>query len=131
MANDKIRLVQGDTRPQMDFSLTDESTGAAIDLSGIDTTIRMLFREVGADIAKAVMPCYPIAGYRDPETGEVSYAPPYDVAGTGGRVVMDWSAEALDTAGEFEGEVEVTFGVGNVQTAFQIMKFTVREQFRE
>lgn len=131
MSTKKIPLVQGDTRPQLVMSLTDESTGRAIDLSGAGTTIRMLFREVGADSAKAIMPCYPIAGYRDPQTGEVSYAPPYDVAGKGGRVVMDWSADALDTAGEFEGEVEVNFGSGWVQTAFRMQKFTVREQINE
>ncbi len=42
---------------------------------------------------------------------------------------MDWSVDALDTAGEFEGEVEVTFPDGRIQTAFAILKFQVREQF--
>jgi hypothetical protein len=124
----KIRLVQGDTRPSLIFSLRDERTLAPIDLSGPGTTVRMLFREVGADTVKAIMPCYPIGGYQDPETGEINADPPYDVAGVGGRCVMFWSADALDTAGEFEGEVEVTFADG-IQTAYQILKFQVREQF--
>ena len=75
------------------------------------------------------MPCFPIAGYVDPDTKEVDYRPPYDVAGRGGRLAMDWSATALDTAGEFEGEVEVTFPDGRIQTAFAILKFQIREQF--
>ncbi|HCP78939.1 MAG: hypothetical protein CML16_03035 [Pusillimonas sp.] len=129
MATSKIRLVQGDTRPQLIFSLTDETTGSPIDLSGGTTTIRMLFREAAADDVKATMPCYPIAGYRDPETGIVDNAAPYDVAGKGGRCVMNWSEDALDTAGEYEGEVEVSFDAGEVQTAYDIIRFTVREQF--
>ncbi|MNR49010.1 hypothetical protein D3C85_1683290 [compost metagenome] len=75
------------------------------------------------------MPCFPIAGYVDPETADVDFRPPYDVAGRGGRLAMDWSATALDTAGEFEGEVEVVFPDGRIQTAFAILKFQIREQF--
>lgn len=129
MATDKIRLVQGDTAPQLQLSLTDQRTRRPLDLSAPGTTPRLLFREVGADAVKATMPCFAIAGYVDPETGDVDYRPPYDVPGRGGRLAMDWSADALDTAGEFEGEVEVTFPDGRIQTAFAILKFQVREQF--
>jgi len=129
--NKKIPLVQGDTRPQLVLSLTDENTGRPIDLSGPTTTIRFLFRELGADAAKAIMPCYPVAGFEDPDTGEVDYSPPYDVAGKGGRCVMDWSPDALDTAGEFDGEVEVTFEPGAVQTPYRLLTFTVREQIQD
>ncbi|MDS1141715.1 hypothetical protein RE432_14835 [Pusillimonas sp. SM2304] len=131
MATSKIQLVQGDTRPQVIFALTDETTGAAIDLSGVGTTIRMLFREVAADSVKAIMVCYPIPGYRDPETGDIDFSAPYDVSGRGGRCVMNWSADALDTAGEFESEVEVTFGDGSIQTGFKLQKYTVREQIND
>ncbi len=129
MATDKIRLVQGDTAPQLQLSLTDQRTRRPLDLSAPGTTARLLFREVGGDAVKATMPCFAIAGYVDPETGDVDYRPPYDVAGRGGRLAMDWSTDALDTAGEFEGEVEVTFPDGRIQTAFAILKFQVREQF--
>ncbi|MEB6663835.1 hypothetical protein MXL91_20435 [Achromobacter ruhlandii] len=129
MATDKIRLVQGDTAPQLQLSLTDQRTRRPLDLSAPGTTARLLFREVGADTVKATMSCFAITGYVDPETGDVDYRPPYDVPGRGGRLAMDWSADALDTAGEFEGEVEVTFPDGRIQTAFAILKFQVREQF--
>lgn len=129
MATTKIRLVQGDTGPQLQLSLTDQRTCRPLDLSSPGTTARLLFREVGASTVKDTMPCFAIAGYVDPETGEVDYRPPYDVAGRGGRLVMNWSADALDTAGEYEGEVEVTFPDGRIQTAFAILKFQVREQF--
>ena len=84
MATNKIRLVQGDTAPQLQLSLTDERTRRPLDLSTPGTTARLLFREVGADGVKATMPCFPIAGYVDPDTKEVDYRPPYDVAGRAG-----------------------------------------------
>jgi hypothetical protein len=129
--SDKIKLVQGDTGPQLVLSLTDERTGLPIDLSDAGTSTRVLFREVGSDTTKAVMSCYPIAGFYDPESGTVQTSAPYDVAGRGGRVAMDWSATALDTEGEFEAEVETTFSDGRIQTAYAILKFTVREQFAD
>lgn len=128
---DKIRLVQGDTGPQLIVSITDERTGKAVDVSDPHASIRILFREVGGSVAKNVMPAYAIAGYLNPDTGEVETQSPYDVAGRGGRVAMDWDADALDTPGEFEAEVEVTTADGHIQTAFNMLKFTIREQIPE
>lgn len=131
MATEKIKLVSGDTAPQLILSLTDDRTKLPIDLSANGTSIRMLFREVGADTVKVVMPCFAIGGFQDPDTGDVTADPPYDVPGRGGRLAMNWLADALDTAGEFEGEVEVTFADATIQTVYQTLKFSVREQFHE
>lgn len=129
MAATKIRLVQGDTAPDLILSLTDERTGLPIDVSGSGTAVQVLFREVGGDQVKATMNAHPIAGYQNPETQEIEFTPPYMVPGKGGRVVMQWSPTALDTAGEFEAEVETRFQDGRIQTAFGILRFQVREQF--
>ncbi len=129
MAATKIRLVQGDTAPNLILSLTDERTGLPIDVSDAGTSVRVLFREVGSDEVKATLSAYPIAGYQNPETQEIEFSPPYTVPGRGGRVVMQWSPTALDTAGEFEAEVETQLPDGRVQTAFGILRFQVREQF--
>lgn len=131
MSTEKIKLVQGDTGPQLVLSLMDQRTGQPIDMSDPGTTVRVLFRALGSPTTKAVMSCYPIAGFFDAESGTVVTDPPYDVAGRGGRVVMDWSADALDTVGDFEAEVETTFADGRIQTAYAILKFTVREQFAD
>lgn len=130
MASEKIKLVQGDTRPQLILSVTDQISKRPVDLSAAGTQVRLLFREVGAEDLKATMNCYPIVGYLNPETREVETQPPYNVPGRGGRVVMGWLPDALDTAGEFEGEVETTFPDGTVQTVYETVRFTVREQFR-
>jgi hypothetical protein len=63
------------------------------------------------------------------EDGTIITTPPYDTPGRGGRLQMNWSPTALDTAGEFEAEVEATFAGGAVQTAYDLLKFTVRPQF--
>lgn len=43
---EKIKLVQGDTRPQVRLTLTDENTGDVIDLTG--ATVTLHFRALGA-----------------------------------------------------------------------------------
>jgi hypothetical protein len=40
-----------------------------------------------------------------------------------------WPAGALDTAGSFEGEIEITFADGTVQTVYDRLRFKVREEF--
>lgn len=129
--SNKIRLVQGDTGPQLVLSVSDQATGLPIDVSASGTSVRLLFREVGSATIKAALPCYPVAGFLNPETREVEFQAPYDVPGRGGRVVMNWTPGVLDTSGEFEGELETTFPDGMIQTAYGILKFQVREQFAE
>ncbi len=124
----KIRLVQGDTRPQLVFSLTDDNTDLPVDLSDSGTVAVVKFRESGADTVKATMSCFKLTGI-ELEDGTISYAAPYDALGRGGRLYMDWSADALDTAGSFEAEVEITFSDGGVLTAYDQAKFQIREQY--
>lgn len=107
---DKIKLVQGDTRPQIQVTLTDDNTGSPIDISG--ATCRLKFRAVGSTTLI------------DTLTGVV-------VNGAAGLVVFAWNSTTLNVdAGDYEGEVEVTFPAGQgVQTAFEVLKFKVREDF--
>lgn len=114
---ERIKLVQGDTRPYLIIDLTDETTGAPINVSDAGTSVVVKFREAGADTIKATLTCYKLAT----ETGQA--------LGAGGRVQAAWPAGALDTAGSFEGEIEITFADGSVQTVYDKLKFTVREQF--
>jgi len=110
MATDKIKLVQGDTRPQIQVTLTDEGTGAVINLTG--ATCIMKFRAAGA------------ANVLDTLNGTVTN-------GTGGVVVFPWNATTLDVpAGDYEGEISVTFpNGGGLQTVYDVLKFKLREDF--
>lgn len=105
---DKILLVQGDTRPILTCTLTDETTGLAINITG--ATVLLKFREAGSTTVKSTI------------TGAVTN-------GATGTVEFTWPNAALDTAGEFEGEVEITFASGGIQTVYDKIKFKVREQF--
>lgn len=124
---EKIKLVQGDVRPQLVFSVTDESSGDPIDVSAATTVVRVKFRQVGAPTVKATMQCGKLAGKLNAD-GTINYAIPYDVPGVGGRVFMDWIAGALDTAGDFEAEIEIDFGSGETHTLYDLLKFKVRPQ---
>jgi len=122
---DKIKLVQGDTRPRIIFTITDENTGDPVNVAG--ATVVLKFRAIGEDV-KEVIPCYLAPGKLMPD-GTINTNSPFDVAGVGGRVFMDWTADSLDEAGEFQGEIEVTFPDNTVQTSFELLRFRIREQF--
>jgi hypothetical protein len=97
-------LVVGDTLPNTVFTVIDQTTGLAVNLTG--ATVRMRIREVGATTEKAALVCSAV----DLINGQVSTAFP---------------AGVLDTAGTFEAEIEVTFP-GGVQTMYDKIKLVVR-----
>lgn len=108
---EKIKLVQGDTRPALVCTLTDETTGAAINLSG--ATVRLKFRAAGETQLAATV----TGSVTHPHQGQVVFYPasaPEMLAGE---------------AGDYEGEIEITFADGQVQTVYDILKFKVREDF--
>jgi hypothetical protein len=125
---EKIRLVQGDSRPQIVLSLTDEFTGVAINLSEQDTVVRVKLREAGATSVKATMICGKLLGFQNAD-GTINYGSPYNVPGAGGRVFMDWEPNALSSVGEYEAEIEITYPDGSVQTVYDVLKFRVRAEF--
>jgi hypothetical protein len=107
--SEKIKLVQGDTRPQIQVTLTDENTGNVIDVTG--ATIVMFFRAVGD------------SGILDTLNGVITDA-------VNGVVVFAWNSSTLASAvGQYEGEVQVTFSDTTIQTAYSLLKFTVRADF--
>ena len=108
---EKIKLVQGDTRPALVCTITDDTTSGALDLTGC--TVRLKFREVGADTLTSTI------------TGSI-------VNATAGQVVFYPASDPAmlqGAAGDYEGEIEITFGDGQVQTVYDPLKFKVREDF--
>jgi hypothetical protein len=108
---EKIKLVQGDTRPAIVCTITDENTGAAISLNG--ATPRLKFRAAGETDLIATI------------TGTVTDA------ALGKCVFFPASAPEMlqGEAGDYEGEIEITFGDGQVQTVYDLLKFKLREDF--
>ena len=105
-----IRLVKNDTAPDVDFTLTDAQTGGAINVSNAGDVVRLYFRLKGATALKATITCTKPNG------------------GADGVVRAVWPALSLDTAGEFEGEIEITFSSGKKQTVYNKINFSVRDE---
>lgn len=108
---EKIKLVQGDTRPAIVVTLTDENTGSPIGLTG--ATPRLYFRAAGDTTLVATL------------VGSV-------VDGPNGKCVFYPSTAPQMTQGEpgdYEGEIEITFADGQIQTVYDILKFKLREEF--
>ena len=64
MAN-VIKLVRGDSRPSLVITLTEQTTGSPINLTG--TSVVLKFREQGADVLKGEVP----GSVVDPTSGDV------------------------------------------------------------
>lgn len=122
---DTIRLVSGNTLPELNITLRDSNTAASgqtldatdpttweiIDLTSVDTVV-MKFRKIGSTALKATLPCTIVT----PRTN--------------GNVIMQWTAASLDgIAGEYEGEILITYNDGKIISVRDLLKFDIRAGF--
>lgn len=106
-----IKLVQGDTKPSLVVTLTDQSTNTPLDLTG--TSPVMKFRAAGTNVLLGTVPGVVI----DPNNGVC---------------VFHWTTVPgiLDVPeGDYEGEVEVIYGDATNQTVYEQLYFYLREQY--
>ena len=121
-----INLVQGDTKPQLNFTLRDSTTAIVtnpvtildkddsstwiiINISGV--AIELKFRAINSTTVLSTINC------------SISN-------GTAGTCYMIWPAGVLDVAaGIYEGELQLTMADGTIQTVYDKLKFKIREQF--
>lgn len=122
----RIKLVQGDTRPNVVLTATDEITGLPISIQ--NAVPRLKIRESGSDVVKEVLVGTTLPGRLNPD-GSVTTTAPYDLSGAGGRMLFAWTPTALDTAGSFDAEVEITFDDGRIQTVYDVLKLKIRGEF--
>ncbi len=122
----KVYLAAGDTGPQVRFYLNDDFTGNPIDLSNVGTTLAFKFRAIGSTALTATIAMGKISGTTNPD-GTINTNPPYNTAnGFGGGCAVNWTAGALALPGEYEGEIEITFSDGTIQSVYNLQKFSVR-----
>ena len=117
-----IKLVVGDTLPELNFTLKDSNTAASgqtLDSEDSDTcapinitggTVRLRIRQIGSTTVASTI-TMTITG---DSAGECKTVFP---SGT-------WTA-----SGTYEGEVELTTSGGGVQTVQDLVKFVVRDDF--
>ena len=111
MAADVIRLVEGDEKPVIVVTLTDDLTGSPIDLSLGTTVVTIKFRESGTTTLLSTIATSKLSG------------------GTTGQVQFNFTGGVLNVdPGMYEGEIVINFN-GEVQTVYDTLRFTVRESF--
>lgn len=117
-----LNVVTGDTLPAMTFTLRDSNTAAsgytldpndsatwaAINITGATVVLRV--REIGSTSTPTTL------------SGVV-------VDGSAGTVMVNFTSTTFPSAGQYEGELEITFSSGGIQTVVDLVKFKVRESF--
>jgi hypothetical protein len=105
-----IRLVKDDTGPQIRLTFTDSLTGEPTDLSG--GTVTLYMRAMNTTTVLVTRQA-------------IIQAP-----ATAGIAILAWQSGDLNlAAGDYEGEVEVLLSSGMRETQFDLLQFTVREDF--
>jgi|TARA_A100001015_G_scaffold43159_1_gene47421 hypothetical protein len=120
--SDTIKLVVGDTLPELTFNLKDSNTaasGATLDIEDSTTwapvnltggSVKLRVREVGKTTVLSTI------------TATIS-------APSAGTCTLIFPSGTWATAGTFEGELEFTKSDGNIQTVQDLIKFKVRDDF--
>jgi len=116
--HETIRWVRGNTRPLLKFTLKDRNTGdpydpdtwLPLDLTG--TTVTMQFRRTGTTTVIDTL------------------SSTFDTDGTDGKVTFTMTALAADNPkGNYEGEIDIDFGLSNLLTVYDVVPFLFREGF--
>jgi hypothetical protein len=111
ITDNRIRLVRKDTGPQVQLTLTDDATGAAVNLSGATATLHLKSLTTGTTVLSRALTIPPSTASQ-------------------GVAVIVWSTGDLDqTPGDYDGEVEIVFTSGMRQTVYDVLKFRIRDEF--
>ena len=105
------QLVRGDQAPQIQAKLTRDDTGAIIDFSGGSCALK--FRAKGTTTTLFTLAAADVG---------VNFA--------GGIAVFSFSGTQLNIdEGYYEGEIEITYESGAVETVFAVLDFYLRADF--
>jgi len=105
-------LVKDDNAPQVKATITREDDGSIVDLTGC--TVVLKFRKKGSTTT-----LFTLSGVNNPAT---NYAK--------GIVLFSFGATDLDLdSGYYEGEIEITYPAGTVETIYELLNFKLRADF--
>jgi hypothetical protein len=109
---DMIYLVKDDNGSQVECIITRDNTGDPVDLTG--ATARLKFRK-----KRTTNILFTLTNIVDDQVDLEA-----------GQAVFVFSAQNLDLpAGQYEGEVELTFANTNIETVYEVIPFQVRDDF--
>jgi hypothetical protein len=129
-----ISLVQGDTKPNLVINLlsenihTSRSSSNTIPLNVNTANCVFKIRKVDTTTLIDSVNCVLLPGLEN-DDGTITLTAPYNQVGVGGRILVPWNTNSLSVSGTLEGEVEITFADGTIQTAYNVVKMVVRPQF--
>ena len=105
-------LVQGDNGSQIKATITRSDTGAAVDLSS--ATPRLKFKKRNTSTVLTTIDSF-TSVTEDQEAGICQFA---------------FNTAALNiNAGDYVGEIEITFSDGTIETVYEELEFTLREDY--
>ena len=121
-----INLVQGDTKPQLNFTIRDSATAVAGKTLDEDDSSTWAIINITNYVIKLK--------FRALNSSTVLFTESLGItSAAGGTCYMIWPADSLDVAaGIYEGELQITDTASTparVQTVYDKLKFKVREQF--
>ena len=109
-----LLLVEGDTKAQIQATITRSDTGSAVDLNNTSSVVMRFRKEFSSTL---------IATLTGSQGSSGDFA--------SGIVTFDFGSNLVGlAAGEYEGEIELTnSGDSNKETVFEVIKFIIREDF--
>lgn len=106
-----FNLVQSDTAPQVKAVITRSDTGAVVDMTG--ATVRMYFR---AKTSTNVLFTSTAANVGDNFSNGIA-------------VFIFTAGQLNQPEGYYQGEIEITYSNGTVETIFDLLSFYIRADF--
>lgn len=107
-----FQIVKNDTAPQVQATITKSYDGSVVDLTG--ASVRLKFRKKGSTTT-----LFTLTGFNVPTTNFAK-----------GIVLFLFGTSNLDIeSGYYEGEVEITYDNGTVDTVYEILNFKLRADF--
>jgi hypothetical protein len=120
--SETIQLVTGDTLPALSVTLRDSNSAASgRTLDASDPTSWAPISITGASISMFVRPIGSTT-LSGTVTGSV-------IDGSNGVVAFIFANTVFPDAGAYEGEIQITFSGGGIQTLVELIKFKVRADF--
>jgi len=106
-------IVQGDSAPQLEVTLTRDDDGSVVDLTQM-LAGKIRFRAKGTKTLLFTMNGFNPFGTKDE-----------------GKVYFSFGQSDLATlsAGFYEGEIEITYTYGKKETCYEVINFQLREDF--
>lgn len=109
---DTLYLVQGDNGSQVKVVITRDDTGLPVDLTGATPTLKFKKKNT-ANVLTSI-------NSSTDDSDELQ----------AGVAVFQFLTAQLDlTAGDYVGEIQISFPDGLIETVYEHLEFTVREDF--